>query len=348
MLTIRRLRVSCVMARVLDQAMFRWFTAIIICSKIFYGLRIIERTESFRSGLPPAWSGSSPTLNKKNQEIEEDTIMSTQMKKTDDQLIFRKTNARKGRNISITPENSAMKHLVYGRIMLDREKPSERFSTGSMETGLICLSGECTIKADGQTNNIDRYDSIYIPRDTEVEITTGSSVDLVECSAEVEKKYPLQIVRYADVEKDGSLKFKTGGASNSRTVNITLGKNIEAGRILAGFTTSEPGHWTSWPPHEHAAILEELYVYYDMPAPAFGVQFVYTNPNEPEFVGVVHDGDAVIMPKGFHPNVSVPGHPINFVWMMAAHREVEDRQFGVVTVQPGFDQGGSGLEASRK
>ncbi len=274
--------------------------------------------------------------------------MSTQMKKTDGQLIFRNTNSRKGRNISITPENSAMKHLVYGRIILDREKPSERFSTGSLETGLICLSGECTIAADGQTNKIDRYDSIYLPRDTTVEITTDSSVDLVECSAEVEKKYPLQIVRYADVEKDGSLKFKTGGASNSRTVNITLGKNIEAGRILAGFTTSEPGHWTSWPPHEHAAILEELYVYYDMPAPAFGVQFVYTNPNEPEFVGVVHDGDAVIMPKGFHPNVSVPGHPINFVWMMAAHREVEDRQFGVVTVQPGFDQDGSGLEASRE
>ncbi len=274
--------------------------------------------------------------------------MSTQMKEENNQLIFRNTNSRKGRNISITPENSAMQHLTYGRIMLDSEKPSERFSTRRLETGLICLSGECTIEADGQTVNINRYDSIYIPRDTEVEITTDSSVDLVECSAEVEKKYPLQVVRYADVEKDSSLKFKTGGASNSRTVNITLGKNVEAGRILAGFTTSEPGHWTSWPPHEHAAILEELYVYYDMPAPAFGVQFVYTNPDEPEFIGVVRDGDAVIMPKGFHPNVSVPGHPINFVWMMAAHREVEDRQFGVVTVQPGFDQGGSGLEASRK
>jgi len=128
--------------------------------------------------------------------------MSTQMKETNDQLIFRHTNGRKGRNISITPENSAMKHLVYGRIILDAEKPSERFSTGSLETGLICLSGECTIEADGQTININQYDSIYIPRDTEVAITTDSSVDLVECSAEVEKKYPLQVVRYADVEKD--------------------------------------------------------------------------------------------------------------------------------------------------
>ena len=274
--------------------------------------------------------------------------MSTQMKEANGQLIFHQTNARKGRHISITPENSAMKHLVYGRIILDQDTPRVTFSTDKLETGLICLSGACLVKADGQKNKIDRYDSIYLPRDTEVEITTDSSVDLVECSSEVEKRYPLQVVRYADVEKDSSLKFKTGGASNSRTVNITLGKNVEAGRILAGFTTSEPGHWTSWPPHEHAAMLEELYVYYDMPAPAFGVQFVYTNPDEPEFIGVVRDGDAVVMPKGFHPNVSVPGHPINFVWMMAAHREVEDRQFGVVTVQPGFDQDGTGLEASRK
>lgn len=274
--------------------------------------------------------------------------MSTQMKAAAEDLIFRKTNSRKGRNISITPDNSPMKHLVYGRIILDDEVPSVSFSTGKLESGLICMSGECTVTTEGQVHEITQYDSIYLPRDTEVEIRTGSTVDLVECSAEVEHKYPLQIVRYADVQKDSALRFKTGGPSNSRTINITLGKNVEAGRILAGFTTSEPGHWTSWPPHEHAAMLEELYVYYDMPAPSFGVQFVYTNPDDPEFVGIVRDGDAVVMPNGFHPNVSVPGHPINFVWMMAAHREVEDRQFGVVTVQPGFDQAGSGLEASRK
>ena len=274
--------------------------------------------------------------------------MSAQLQETKDQLIFRGTNSKKGRSISITPDNSSMKHLVYGRIILDQEESSAKFSTGELETGLICLSGKCAITTDGQTNELGQFDSIYIPRETAVEITTATSVDLVECSAEVDNKYPLQIVRYADVEKDSSLRFKTGGPSTTRTVNITLGKNVEAGRILAGFTTSEPGHWTSWPPHEHAAMLEELYVYYDMPAPSFGVQFVYTNPDEPEFIGVVRDGDAVIMPKGFHPNVSVPGHPINFVWMMAAHREVEDRQFGVVTVQPGFDQGGSGLEASLK
>ena len=276
-----------------------------------------------------------------------ENTMGAQTKDRTDQMIFRKTNAKKGRTISITPDNSPMKHLCYGRIILGQDVPGVSFETGSQESGLICLSGECTVICDGVANQINQYDSVYLPRDSQVQVKTGSEVDLVECSADVARKYPLQVVRYAEVERNSSLKFKTGGASNSRTVNITLGKNVEAGRILAGFTTSEPGHWTSWPPHEHAAMLEELYVYYDMPAPAFGVQFVYTDPDQPEFIGVVRDGDAVIMPKGFHPNVSVPGHPINFVWMMAAHREVEDRQFGVVRVQPGFDQGGSGLEASR-
>jgi hypothetical protein len=33
---------------------------------------------------------------------------------------------------------------------------------------------------------------------------------------------------------------------------------------------------------------------------------------------------------------------------MAAHREKEDRQFGIVNVQAEFSNGGSGLEKSRR
>src|SRR6476660_4398423 len=115
--------------------------------------------------------------------------MSTQLKETNDQLIFRHTNKQKGRHTSVTPANSAMKFLVYGRIILDAEVPSVNFSTGSLESGLICLAGECTIKAEGQSHTIGQYDSIYLPHDTGVEITTGTSIDLVECAAEVDNKY---------------------------------------------------------------------------------------------------------------------------------------------------------------
>ena len=262
-------------------------------------------------------------------------------------LIFSKTASHRGRSVSVSPGNSDLRHLCYGRILLGSDFPRVEFETESRETALLCMRGECRVIVDGAAHDIDLYDAIYVPRGSKVEVTTTSEVDLVECAAEVTGDYPLQLVRYADIKSDPALKFRAGGSATSRDLNIIIGDNVRAGRILAGFTRSLPGNWTSWPPHEHSELLEELYVYFDMPPPAFGIQMVYTAPDKPEFVGVVRDGDAVLMPAGFHPNVAAPGHSINFIWMMAAHREKTDRLFGVVNVQPGFDQAGSGLEASR-
>lgn len=263
-------------------------------------------------------------------------------------MIFRNTNAHTGRHVAVTPQNSKTEHLAYGRIILNEKKSSEKFSTENRETGLICLSGEATVHVGTQRFHLDRFDAVYIPRDSTVAISTASRVDLAEFSADVENQYPLQIVRYSETEKDPGLNFDTGDDGYKRHLNMLLAKNIQAGRLVAGFTDSEPGNWTSWPPHEHARMLEEIYVYFNMPDPAFGIQLVYNNTDYPELVTVVRDGDAVLMPSGYHPNVSVPGHRISFLWAMAAHREVEDRQFGVVNVQRGFEQGGSGLEAGRK
>jgi 5-deoxy-glucuronate isomerase len=261
-------------------------------------------------------------------------------------LLFTGTASHRGRSISVSPKNSDLEHLNYGRILLDSEVKRAAFETGARETALLCMRGECVVTVGGERYAIGTYDAIYVPRGSSVEVTTASEVDLVECAAEVTGDYPLQVVRYADVINEPSQKFRAGGAATSRDLNIIIGNNVKAGRLLAGFTRSVPGNWTSWPPHEHTELLEELYVYFDMPAPAFGIQLVYTSPENPEFVGLVRDGDAVLMPGGYHPNVAAPGHSINFIWMMAAHREQEDRQFGVVNVQPGFDQAGSGLEAS--
>jgi 5-deoxy-glucuronate isomerase len=263
-------------------------------------------------------------------------------------MVFRNTNAHKGRKICVSPGSSTMKHLAYGRIILDSAQGPVKFSTDERETGLICLRGEGEVRVAGQTIPLSRFDAIYIPRDSSVEVHSNSSVDIAEFSAEVTKRYPLQVVRNADVSKDPGLKYTAGGPGCTRHLHLLLAKNIEAGRLIAGITQSDPGNWTSWPPHEHAKLLEEMYVYFDMPGPSFGIQLVYSNTEEPELVTVVRDGDAVMLPSGYHPNVAVPGHSITFLWAMAAQREGEDRRFGVVNVQPGFDQGGSGLEAGQK
>ncbi len=274
--------------------------------------------------------------------------MSTQAEMALEKMVFRKTNSQKGRHQAVTPGNSTMRHLAYGRIILDASEPSVAFSNGERETALICLSGSATVKAGGQQIELGKFDAVYIPRDSKIEVSTSSSVDLAEFSSDVAGKYPLKVVRYADVSKDSGLKFVTGGPGSSRDLSMLIAKNVEAGRLVAGFTYSDPGNWTSWPPHEHAKMLEEMYVYFDMPEPGYGIQLVYNDTQYPELVTVVRDGDAVLMPSGYHPNVSVPGHRIAFLWAMAAHREVEDRQFGVVNIQPGFGQSGSGLEAGRK
>lgn len=274
--------------------------------------------------------------------------MSTQAQVVVGKMVFRKTNAHTGRQISVSPSNSMMRHLAYGRILLNASLPSVSFSTGERETGLICLGGEAHVRIAGNATQLGRFDAIYVPRGSAVEVMTGSSVDIAEFSAQVAKQYPLQVVRSTDVAKDPGLQYSTGGPGCTRHLHMLLAKNIEAGRLIAGITHSDPGNWTSWPPHEHAKMLEEMYVYFDMPYPAYGIQLVYNDTEYPELVTVVRDGDAVLMPSGYHPNVSIPGHRIAFLWAMAAHREGEDRQFGVVNVQPGFNQGGSGLEAGRK
>src|SRR5436309_1429057 len=162
--------------------------------------------------------------------------MTTQTQEAKDQYIYRDTNKHKGRSIAISPQNSSMKHLEYGRIILDRKEPTVEFDSGDREIGLICLSGECSIDAGGEKTDLKQYDSIYIPRDSQIKITTDTRVDLVECSAEVDNKYPLRVVRYDEVKINSSLCFDTGSEANKRRVNITLGNNIDAGRILAGFT----------------------------------------------------------------------------------------------------------------
>ncbi|RPI57344.1 MAG: hypothetical protein EHM55_02145 [Acidobacteria bacterium] len=268
---------------------------------------------------------------------------------TTDSCIVRDTASGRGRTIAVEPGRTAARHLRYGRIISSPGDPAIRFDTGDRETILVGLKGSAQVKTNGATYTLGRYDAIYVPRDASIEVTPGrDGCDIAEISSPVLKRHPVQFVAYAEVQNDPGLHFATGGPGAERELNILIGKNVQAGRLMAGVTFSQPGNWTSWPPHEHAALAEEAYLYIDMPAPAFGVQLVYTNRTDPEVATIVREGDIVLMPAGYHPNVAAPGGQINFLWMMAANREDDDRLFGVVNVQPEFAAAGSGLDKGKK
>ncbi len=256
-----------------------------------------------------------------------------------------KTHEGRGRRTAVAPGTTASRYLHYGRITLAAGDESIKFNSKDHEVGLICLNGKATVKTEGETFALDRYDAVYVPRDSEIEVDAPEGCDLAEVSAPVDNRYPVKFVSYKEVRQNPKLHLIAGKPPAERDLNVLIGANVEAGRIMAGVTFSTPGNWTSWPPHEHSKLLEEAYLFIDMPSPSFGVQFVYTDPQKPELVQVVREGDCVLMPQGYHPNVAAPGGQINFLWMMAAIKEGDDRLYGVVNVQPEYAAGGSGLEA---
>src|SRR5260370_8509309 len=100
--------------------------------------------------------------------------MSTQTQVAFERMIFRKTNAHTGRHVSVTPQNSTMRHLAYGRIILNSSMPGVAFSAGGRETALICLSGRAFTKIAYREFELGQYDAISIPPNSPIDLSTQS------------------------------------------------------------------------------------------------------------------------------------------------------------------------------
>jgi hypothetical protein len=105
-----------------------------------------------------------------------------------------------------------------------------KFETKDKETGLICLKGSATVRAGDQSITLGRFDSLYVPRETAIEVTAGSGgCDFAELAAPVDRAYPIQFVPYQTVVADPGLHLNVGGPTNKRPVDILIGKNVQAG-----------------------------------------------------------------------------------------------------------------------
>jgi 5-deoxy-glucuronate isomerase len=206
------------------------------------------------------------------------------------------------------------------------------------EIGFVCLNGSGMVQVDGRTYTLNKYDALYLPIEKRCTISSKRAFDVAECAAPSSKKFPVQFVKFEEVQKNPDLAKLAGFEPYARNLNTVIGeKNVQAARLLAGVTFSKDGNWTSWPPHDHSKEKEEIYLYIDMPHPNFGIHLNYTEYKDMEMVVPVWEGDAVAIKKGYHYNVASPGTKVGFMWMMAAIREEKDRVFTQVTVQSEFD-----------
>lgn len=252
--------------------------------------------------------------------------------------LFRGTQKVQGRKRIIHQYNTNLEFLRYGRVVFGEKGGSIDISSQDEEIGLVCLNGNGTIETEGKNYSLNKFDTLYLPKESRCTISSKGAFDIAECAAPASKKYPVQFVRFEELLKDPTSVKSAGFAPYARTIHMLIGEaNIQASRLLAGVTFSKDDNWTSWPPHDHSEAKEEIYLYIDMPYPNFGIHLNYTEFKNMEMVVPVWEGDAIAIKKGFHYNVASPGTTIGFLWMMAGIKEEQDRVFTQVTIQREFD-----------
>ncbi len=250
-------------------------------------------------------------------------------------MVIRETASQKGHNRMITPENTDLQVLSFGRIILDSEVPEVQSASDNQEVCLISLQGKAEIEVGPSAYSMEPYDTLYIPPGHSYRVSTDSSTDLVEATALCERETKIQFAAFQDLKDDPEYHVTVGPESGRRDVFKLLDQNIDASRLLCGVTFGQPGHWTSWTPHEHAATREEVYLYIDLPRPAFGLQMIYKDLENVQ-LDLVFEDDALVITEGYHPNVGIPGHGLNYVWIMAGLRPEVDRDWADVNLQEEF------------
>lgn len=237
----------------------------------------------------------------------------------------------------VTPKNSTLKFINSGTLNLNNER--FEIQTDNEEMGIFCIGGEASCEINRVCKMINKYDGLFIPPYNQVEIQTKEEVKMVWFSVPSNIISKPEIIYFAHVSKDPDTHFVSGSkeTSSRRDVYQIISKKIRAARLLAGITIGDNGNWTSWPPHEHGAQREELYIFFDMPYPQFGIQMVYSGDiTSPEICKVVKEGSAVAVPSGFHPNVAGPGSKLSYIFIMASLEEGRFREFSNVCFDKRF------------
>ena len=98
----------------------------------------------------------------------------------------------------------------------------------------------------------------------------------------------------------------------------------QAERLLVVEVLTPNGHWSSYPPHKHdqddlpdESYLEETYYHKIRPPQGFALQRVYTGDRSLDETMSVVDGDAVLVPRGYHAVSAPPGYDLYYLNVMA-------------------------------
>lgn len=237
----------------------------------------------------------------------------------------------------ISPEKSECRDTYVFRLNLPAGE-NYFLSSGGLEMNAVLISGAASLSAnDTLSGNMSRLDSFYIAGSETVTITALENCIFYIGGAKYEG-YGQTFFRPFDIDQPiGDIHQIHGSGVSQREIMMTLSDKDEASRLICGLTWSMEGSWTSWPPHQHEADLEEIYCYFDMPLPKFGFHISYLKSGEVEDIvtHTVHSGTMVEAPVGYHPTVASPATRNIYMWIMGAHSH-ESRRYDLAKNDPVF------------
>ncbi|MBX3050493.1 MAG: 5-deoxy-glucuronate isomerase [Caldilineaceae bacterium] len=242
--------------------------------------------------------------------------------------------------LSITPESAGWDYISFQARRLAKAT-SWSFDTGDNEFAFVNLTGRYSVTSNrgewtgigGRANVFTgAAHALYLPRHTQLTVIAEEAGEFAVTWVPTDEDHDPWLIRLEDVPTG-----VRGGDNVSRQINDLLPPGSPVHRLVLVEVYTPSGNWSSYPPHKHdvhiedaagnliEADLEEVY-FYRMDRPeGFAYQRVYTDENSPlhqagqpidALVRVGHN-EAVLVPEGYHPVVSMPGYTTYYLNVLA-------------------------------
>ncbi len=196
------------------------------------------------------------------------------------------------------------------------------------EACIVILSGRADIRVGdhsfgviGERGNVFEGLpwSVYAPPHQRWTLTAATGCEFAVCRAPAAGKRPARLIPPADIGLE-----TRGKEQNIRHVRNIMPEQIpHAENLLVVEVITPGGNWSSYPSHKHdqddlphESYLEEVY-YHRLSRPGFAFQRVYTDDRSLDETMTVHDGDCVLVPKGYHPCGAPYGFDLYYLNVMA-------------------------------
>ena len=197
------------------------------------------------------------------------------------------------------------------------------------EVGIVVLEGSVRIAAGdrsygelgGRTSVFDSMPPpvLLVEPGRRIEVTALGPATVALAAA------PGGTIRETRLIEPATMRVEARGAGQTaRTVRHLLPPEARAGRLILVEVITPGGNWSSYPPHKHDVDdpprerqLEELYYYRFRRPQGFAFQRVYTADRTLDDALTPMDGDAVLVPRGYHPVGAPAGYDCYYLNVMA-------------------------------